>query len=134
MFYFLVDFAQMMLREQGEFFPFGAGMTTDGEMTSLGSDTGERHPESKDVIALLHSALVEQATSGEIKAAGICMDVRVVPPGSESTTDAICIELEHKDGEAIHVFVPYTVTPSAVDYGETFATRGEQTIFLPVAG
>jgi hypothetical protein len=134
MFAFLAEFAQMMLAQQGEFYPFGAGMTHEGDMTSLGADTGTRRPKSNEVIGLLHSALAEQAASGRIKASGICMDVRVVPPGAEIQTDAICVELQHWDGEAIDVFVPYTITPSGVVYGQVFATPGEQTIFLPVVG
>ena len=132
---FLVEFAKLMLREQGEFFPFGAGMTHEGEMTSLGADAGHRRPTSRELIALLHSHLVEQASSGAIKASGICMDVRIQPPGSDTKSDAICVELEHRSGEAIHVFLAYVIRSRGdVSYGEIFATPGEQVIFVPVAG
>lgn len=124
-----------MLREQGEFFPFGAGMKSDGELTSLGADAGKERPSSKELIALLHSYLVQQASDNEIKASGICMDVRVQPPGSDDKSDAICVELEHRDGEAVHVFLPYVVNSAGdVSYGEIFATPGEQVVFVPVAG
>ena len=132
---FLIEFAQLMLREEGQFYPFGAGMNDSGEMTSLGADAGYRHPKSKDVIAILHSALVEQASAGEIKASGICMAVRVAPPEKDEVGDAICVELEHRDGEAVHVFLPYLInSPGSVTYGDIFATPAEQVIFLPVAG
>jgi hypothetical protein len=132
---FLVEFAKLMLTQEGEFFPFGAGMKNDGDMTSLGADTGHDRATSRDLIALLHSYLVERASAGEIKASGICMDVRVEPPGSSAKTDAICVELEHRAGETVHVFVPYVIhSPGEVSYGEVFATPGEQVIFLPVAG
>jgi hypothetical protein len=77
---FLVEFAKLMLGEQGEFFPFGAGMTHEGEMTSVGTNAGREHPTSRELIALLHSELVEQASAGAIKASGICLDVRIQPP------------------------------------------------------
>ena len=132
---FLVEFAKLMLREQGEFFPFGAGMTDEGEMTSLGADAGHRRPTSSELIALLHSHLVEQASAGAIKASGICMDVRIQPPDSDTKSDAICVELEHRAGETVHVFLPYVISGSGeVSYGEIFATPGERVIFLPVAG
>jgi hypothetical protein len=50
---FLLEFAQQMLREQGEFYPFGAGMTAEGKMTSVAADAGDRHPAPKDVLSVL---------------------------------------------------------------------------------
>jgi len=106
-----------------------------GEITSAGADAGHEHPRSQELIELLFSGLSEQASQGSIIAAGICMDVKVVPPGSIAKTDAICVELEHRDGEAVDVFVPYAISSSgSITYGEIFATPGEQTIFLPTAG
>ena len=132
---FLVEFAQIMLREQGEFYPFASGMKPTGEMTAVGADTGHPHPPSDEVIAILFSTLAEQAQAREIKAAGICMDVRVIPPGSEQKTDAVCVELEHEDGAAVHVFLPYVIkAPGVVTYGDIFATPGDARIFLSAAG
>ena len=132
---FLMEFAKLMVKEHGGFYPFGAGMDEENRMTSLGLESDTDYPASKDVLALVHSALVKQATAGEIKASGICMDVHIVPPGSEEPSDAICVELEHESGEAVHVFLPYSIDASrTVTFGEMFATPGEQTIFVPIAG
>src|SRR5947209_15890054 len=97
----LFEFAQLMLRRAGEFFPFGAAITNDGQIQSVGGYTGDEHPPSQEVIDLLVAAFQRDAAAGKLRAAGICLDVRTVPPGSDHKTDAICARLEHADGEAI---------------------------------
>ena len=115
----LLEFAQLMLRDHGEFLPFGAGLSRERNVTSLGAEMGEDHPRSRDVVEVLFSALAKQAANGEIIAAGICTDVLVVPPGQEGKSDAICLELEHQDGETVDVFLPYARNDSGeVTYGE----------------
>ena len=110
-------------------------MKPDGDLTSVAADAGISHPPSKVVIEILFSAIAAQAANGDIRAAGICMDVRVAPPGSQHMSDAICVQLEHEDGEAVDVFLPYAVNSTgAVTYGDLFASPGERRIFLPSAG
>jgi hypothetical protein len=128
----LFDFAQLMLRKAGEFFPFAASMTTDGKVQSVGGYTGDEHPPSQEVIDLLIAAFQRDAAAGKIRAAGICMDVRTIPPGSNEKTDAICARLEHVDGEAVDVYLPYRKGLfGKFKYGSVFATQGERLIFPP---
>jgi len=126
----LFPFAQQMIQKRGEFFPFGASMASDGEIASVAGDVGEERPESQEVIDVLTEAFRQQAALGEIKAAGICLDARTVPPGQTEKTDAILARLEHQDGEAIDVFLPYRKGLfGKVKYGEVFATAGAPQVF-----
>ncbi len=126
----LYGFAQEMLRKHGEFFPFGAVMKVDGELVGVQGHTGEEQPPSQDVIDLLQASLKDQAAKDEIRAAGICLDVMVTPPGSNEKTDALCARLEHKTGEAVEVYLPYRRGWfGRMKYGEIFAGSGEKTIF-----
>lgn len=60
---------------------------------------------------------------GSILAAGVCLDMYVVPPGQQDQTDAICTRLAHVSGEALEVFVPYSRDASgAFQLGQPFAT------------
>ncbi|MCA1732339.1 MAG: hypothetical protein LC732_01910 [Acidobacteria bacterium] len=132
---FLVEFAQMMLRDRGGFLPFGSGITPEGQMVSGSTDVLPPDSTPAEILSFVHTDLVQRAGEGEIVAAGICTDVQAHPPGASHPIDAICVELEHANGEAIHVYLPYTIEPEGkVTYGELFATPGEQAIFLPVAG
>lgn len=121
----LLTFAKTMLREHGEFYPFGAVMTSGGEIQQVGVKMeGDDHPPSQPLIDSLTEAFKKQARKGELRAAGICYDVLTVPPGEVQKRDAVCCGLEHYSGETVDVFVPYVKRADGeVDYGEVFATK-----------
>jgi hypothetical protein len=48
-----LPFAQQMPSKSGEFYPFGATVTTKGETRLLAGDLGHEHPASADVHSLL---------------------------------------------------------------------------------
>ncbi|MEZ4388048.1 MAG: hypothetical protein R3D98_10830 [Candidatus Krumholzibacteriia bacterium] len=125
----LLPFAQEMLSKQGEFFPFGATMKSDGSIASAAGDAGGEHPPSQEVIDLLLSGFRDQASKGEIKAAGVCLHVRISPPGS-GTTDAVCARLEHSTGETVEVYLPYKKGMfGRLKFGKIFAGPGENQVF-----
>jgi hypothetical protein len=126
----MLPFAQEMLAKHGEFFPFGATMSVAGKVGLTAGYTGTEHPPSQEIIDLLVGGFRAQAAKKEVRATGICMDVRTVAPGQTEKTDAICARLRHSDSESIDVFLPYQKDESgAIEYGQLFATRGEQDIF-----
>jgi hypothetical protein len=127
----LFPFAQLMLSEHGEFYPFGATMQQDGEIVSIGArDDDDDHPPSQHLIDLLTRAFHRQVASGSLRAAGICYDVCIIPPGESVKTDAICCSLEHLSGESVDVFVPYQRNDrDGVRYGKTFAQRRSRQFF-----
>jgi hypothetical protein len=57
----LLPFAQTMLREHGEFYPFGATMTTSGEIRHVGAKMeDDDHPPSQPLIDLLIETFKKQ--------------------------------------------------------------------------
>jgi hypothetical protein len=96
----LIPLAQQELEKLGEFFPFGAMVTADGETRLLGADAmqGER-PDSASIRSMLLAEA--QNKRDELRAVGICSDVR----GTDS--DAIRVDLEHSEGAAMAVLLPY---------------------------
>ncbi len=123
----LLPFAEQMLDKYGEFLPFGAVLTSDGEVR-LFAGYAEPTDSSTDVAELIRAGFRESAQSGEIVAIGLCLDVRVARPDGDGPIDAICAELEHSCGEAVDVFLPYVPGPP-VTYGEIFASPGKRRVF-----
>jgi hypothetical protein len=121
----LLPFAETMLREYGEFYPFGAIMSSSGEIRQVGAKMeGDDHPPSEPLIDLLTENFKKQAVKGELRAAGICYDVLTVSPGEDQKRDAICCALEHYSGETVDVFVPYVKAADGdVQYGTVFSAR-----------
>ena len=82
---------------------------------------GEEHPPSQKIIDLLTQAFRQQAAAGQLRAAGICYDIRTIPPGQSEKSDAICMSLEHQNGEAADVCLPYKKGWfGKITYGEIF--------------
>ncbi len=103
----LAPFAKQMLSKHGEFYPFGATMTPDGRITAQAGYDGNEQPESQVVIDLLTDGFRRQAAAGQIRAAGLCIDIRTIAPGQTEKTDALCFKLEHQTGEALTACMPY---------------------------
>jgi hypothetical protein len=72
----LLPFAQQMLAKHGEFFPFGASMSAEGEVAAVAAEPGEAMSAAA-VIEMLEKGFRETATAGGIRAAGICYDARL---------------------------------------------------------
>jgi hypothetical protein len=119
-----LPFAQQQLAEHGEFFPFAAAVGADGAPRLIAADPGlGDRPASTDVLDQLVGGLREQA--GDIRAAALVADVRV------GESDAARVELEHRDGQAICVLLPYKRRRlrRGVDYGELGAAPAQPRIW-----
>jgi hypothetical protein len=126
----VLPFAQEMLAKHGEFYPFAATMTPQGQIGLTEGYTGEERPNSQELVDLLVGAFQAQAAKNELRATAICLDVRTIPPGETEKVDAICARLDHSDGESLQVFLPYSKDPSGeISYGKLFAVQGDQDIF-----
>jgi hypothetical protein len=125
----LMPFAEQMLKKNGEFFPFGAAVSTQGEVEACAAYDGKETPPSEQVIALLTQGLQSRARGAEIRAAGICCDGRIVQDGKK--VDAVIISLEHASGNATKTCVPYTKGLfGKYRFGEMIAGLEEPKIFV----
>ena len=126
-----LPFAQQMLAKHGEFYPFGAAMTTAGEITAEAAYDGTERPPSQQLIDMMTQAFRQRAAAGQIRAAAICYDIRTIPPGETEKTDAICVGLEHQNGEAVDVCVPYKKGWfGKIAYGKLFAAKRTRGFFV----
>jgi len=120
--------AQSLLAENGEFIPFGLGISPDGELRAYGVDESvlPAEPTSHDVA----DSLVRGFSAGrdEIRAAAVVADVRVKASGE----DAIDVALEHSEGPAMNVLLPYTKAADSaedVEYGDLSAAPAEKRVW-----
>jgi len=130
-----LPFAQKMLVERGQFYPFGATMKPDGKIDQTAGWTGEEFPQSQELIDLLVGSYRAQAAKKELRATAFCFDVRTILPGHTEKSDAICVRLEHVDGEAVDVLLPYRKDRDGnLTWGNLFAARGPGSVFSPPSG
>ena len=95
-----LPFAQQMLGESGEFFPFGVVLSSGGDIRMIAADTGhDDKPRSTDVLATrVRGVRVDREA---LRAVALVSDVRT------DDTDAVQVELEHREGAAMAVLLPY---------------------------
>jgi hypothetical protein len=119
-----LPFAQQMLAKAGEFYPFATAVTVDGETQMFAADPAQgEHPASGDVRASLLDGM--RHAREKLRAIAVCLDVRL--PDS----DAIRVELEHRDGHAMAVLLPYKKKRlgRGFDYQDLRAATADKTVW-----
>jgi hypothetical protein len=125
---YLLPVAEEQLNREGEFRPYAATLDAEGEVNSVAAGEGE-NPDVGDLLLALHTELRDQATGGAIRASGIAADVTLTDPDSGDVTDAVQLELDHVETEAVDVYVPYTSDDDGVKFGELVAAAGQAPVF-----
>jgi len=125
---YLLPYAEEMLSKDGEFYPYAATMGAEGEVQAVSAASG-KPPDVGELLVALHAELREQAAGGAIRASGIAADVTLTDPDSGETTDAVQLELDHAEAEAVDVYVPYEAAAEGIKFGELVAAAGRTPIF-----
>jgi hypothetical protein len=76
----VLAFAERMLREHGEFHPFGGTIERDGGVALVGGWTDEDFPPAADMIRMLAHGFRREAATGDIRAAAFVVNVSTQPP------------------------------------------------------
>ena len=100
----------------------------DGALKSVEAEEGEA-PDVGELLVALHAELRQQASDGAIRASGIAADVTLTDPDSGEETDAVQLELDHVETDAVDVYVPYRSDPEGVKFGELVAAAGQAPVF-----
>ena len=124
-----MPFAKRMLREHGEFYPYGYEMKPAGEIKQVAGYTGTDHPKSQAIIDLLIEGFKQDAAANKVKATALVYDMLVVPPGASAKTDAIAVALDHRDNYSVIVIFPYVLAHGNLTVGTPFAQKGKSLVF-----
>ncbi|MGA8248025.1 MAG: hypothetical protein WB797_14075 [Nocardioides sp.] len=108
--------AEQSLRDSGGFLPFAVARSYDGEDQLVNVAVTSDRPEAEELLASLWRSLTEH--SGDFRAAGLVTD----RTGADG--DRVAVQLEHADGPAIEVTLPYRLVDGAFEPGELTAGEG----------
>ena len=119
--------ARQFLAKNGEFYPYAVSMANDGRTHMVAAYAGSEHPASTDLLAMLYVGLRRQGA--DVRGAAVVSDVRIKDPDS----DAVRVEVEHREGVAMAVLLPYRVQKKLIGrevaYGELRAIPAERRIW-----
>lgn len=121
-----LPFALQMLDRRGEFYPYAVKLAIGGDIAMVAGDPGQgEHSRSTDVLPMLYEGLKSERET--LRAAATVSDVRIDSPSS----DAIRVEIEHREGLALGVFLPYAKKRlgRGLTYGDLQAAPGERRIW-----
>jgi hypothetical protein len=121
-------FAEKMLIENGEFFPFGAAVDKNGKLLHVAGYNGDERALSADLIVIINDGFRQSVKSGDYIATALVYDVRIIPPGKNDKSDAVAIALDNPNDSLI-VYFPYLLKDSDLIFGEQFACKGDNSIF-----
>jgi len=116
-------FAKHMLLESKEYYPFGAIIDNNGELIPVGYKDNETDmPESQKVINELTSHFKDDLKNNKIRAYGVTYDVRVQINDSGDKSDAILIDIIHRESSEIpQYYFTYSWTEKGeLIFGESF--------------
>ena len=119
--------AQQNLAKTSEFAPFPLIVDVDGRLLAVDLDTSElgKHPDSVAISDAATAQLKHLARSARCTA--LVTNTRL----SREKTDAIEVRLEHRDGAALLVLLPYKRPKFGgnVEFGQLRAFPGEREVW-----
>ncbi len=126
---FLLHYVEVFLKDAGEFFPIGAIMDMDRNMSSLAGFDGREQPPSEDIMTIIREGFSERVVKHSICASGLAYDV-LVTDANGAKEDAICIELDHIDDYSIIVYFPYLIENGVPILQQRNISEGLRRIFV----
>lgn len=132
-----VTYAKRMLRRYGQFGPFGYRMNQDGIVAMESVAQHEMPADPSMLLDLLYEQLAERAKKGLLVATATASNVTMNKESDEGFTDAVMVEIEHKNGYCVRAFVPYKITggqlhgvfPRVVRFGTLRTQEGAPRLF-----
>ncbi|MCU0660173.1 MAG: hypothetical protein MUD00_00970 [Candidatus Pacebacteria bacterium] len=122
----LVPFAQKMLIQHGEFYPFGMYLNSKDEIVAVENDFLEKHPTPKEVIDSLMQSFQVKKQEHDLHAFGIAFNANLY---AGNTDGAISIHLEDAENKVISATLPYKKNESGeIMYKEMEFGNGENIV------
>lgn len=106
-----VKFAENLLLDSGEYYPFGSIIGLSGGLTPVSILYEEEYPESQKIIDGLTSSFEEAFSKKEIRAYCVAYDVSVKNEKYNTATDAILLTVKHRDVlSRLSYYYPYKLS------------------------
>lgn len=103
----VLPFAEQTLNKYGEFYPFGACLGQDGQISLLQPDTGTERPEPDELVALAKNSFRRLAAENTITTSAVVVNMRLRKLGKDDV-DAIAVMLDDREDYSIIMYYPYS--------------------------
>jgi hypothetical protein len=132
-----MSYARLILRKYGELGPFGFAVDREGNVKRETLDIPRLPRDPSRLWKLLAEHMAQQAQRGHVEAVAMAANVSLPERSKEGYSDAVVVNIEHQDGYAIEVTVPYriygghlrTLIPRRIALGELKVEEREGRLF-----
>jgi len=114
-----------IVKRNGYFFPFGIGVSPDGEYIVAGIE----NPDPVQALSFAIQALKDFARRGKLIAAATCFAGKIQMPQNDDLLDVIIIVLEDRTKTAIKCCGTYRKTAITWEFGDMTGEVGQPMIF-----
>jgi hypothetical protein len=104
-----MSYARLILRRYGELGPFGFSIDGEGAVSRETLEIPRLPRDPKQMWKLLAEHMTKLARRGTVQAVAIAVNVSLSEPSAEGYLDAVDISIEHREGYAVQVTVPYRI-------------------------
>lgn len=104
-----VSYARLILRRYGELGPFGFSMDREGQIARETLEIPRLPGDPARLWKLLVDHMAERARRGLVQSVAMAANVSLSQPSPEGYMDAVLVRIEHQDGYAVEVTVPYRI-------------------------
>ena len=118
---------KLLIKQDGEFYPFGAEIDNQGKLTHVGHHNGDDFPLSQTRINEYKKYFETEIQNENIRAYAITFDTLVKRNPDSEKTDAIAIECYSREvGQRTTYYFPYKrVTADKLEFGESWGVSSE---------
>jgi len=124
-----IGFARTMLESAGDFYPFGAALSPAGQISAVGTHTGEERPAPQELYRLLAEGFAAGARKGDYVATALAANVDIPAEYGAALPEGLRVHLESA-GYSRFVYIPYRVKKGGVfrtrrtaEFAESFAVE-----------
>jgi len=110
---YCINFARTMLNASGDFYPFAATLSLDGNVAAVGGYNGEEQPRPAEIYELLSGAFSAGARAGQHLGVALAANVNIPAQYSPEAPDGLRVHLE-SNGFARFIYVPYKIDAQGV--------------------
>ena len=122
--------AEFMLSRGRGFEPFSLAMGPDGGIRIINAVLDPTQPSTiEQRVAYAQHVLRKMAEGGEVKATAFVALMQFRQAGKETFTDAVVLEVEHRDDGAVNFYVPFEWQGDKPVLGTPIARRREPQVF-----
>lgn len=113
--------ANLLLTEQGEFYPFGVYLNNEQKITQRMFNDGDDFPLSTGLINIFKHDFDQQLANKSIAASAITYEVKVTNLTYPESVDVIVVRMASQNlAQVILYYLPYQVVENQIEYLSTW--------------